>query len=99
MYFYTLLKIFMISVLIPTYNYNVNNLVNNVHKQLVISHIPFEIICLDDCSNIDPNVPVFEDFNNDNEESSINFNSIACSLLFLIILLIVIRYYYFSKTK
>ena len=53
-------------------------------------------LCLDDCSNIDPNLPVFEDFKEDVSESKINFNSIACSLLLLIILLIIIRYYYFK---
>ncbi|WP_417875438.1 glycosyltransferase family 2 protein [Winogradskyella sediminis] len=41
----------MISVLIPVYNYNVSELVSVVHKQLIISDVPFEILCYDDCSN------------------------------------------------
>ncbi|WP_347922394.1 glycosyltransferase family 2 protein [Pontimicrobium sp. SW4] len=41
----------MISVLIPVYNYNIAELVNELHKQLVASNIDFEIICLDDKSN------------------------------------------------
>lgn len=43
----------MLSVLIPVYNYNVTELVNNLHKQLIASNINFEIICLDDMSNQD----------------------------------------------
>ncbi|PQB07899.1 hypothetical protein BST83_12620 [Polaribacter filamentus] len=41
----------MISVLIPTYNYNAYNLVAEIHQQLIKSNINFEIICLDDGSN------------------------------------------------
>ena len=41
----------MISVLIPTYNYNVFPLVKEIHKQLTQSNIVFEIICLDDASD------------------------------------------------
>lgn len=41
----------MLSVLIPVYNYNVTELVNSVHKQLLATNINFEIICLDDKSN------------------------------------------------
>ena len=40
----------MISVLIPTYNYNAYNLVAEIHQQLIKSNINFEIICLDDGS-------------------------------------------------
>ena len=40
----------MISVLIPVFNYNVVALVSNIHTQLQLSAIPFEIICLDDGS-------------------------------------------------
>lgn len=40
----------MISVLIPVFNYNVSNLVFEIHKQLVTELIDFEIICIDDCS-------------------------------------------------
>ena len=43
----------MISVLIPVYNYNINDLVSALHKQLTNSKIAFEIICLDDVSNED----------------------------------------------
>ena len=41
----------MISVLIPVYNYNISELVSEVHKQLITSETPFEILCYDDCSN------------------------------------------------
>jgi hypothetical protein len=41
----------MISVLVPVYNYNICDLVNNLHKQLTASEKEFEIICLDDYSN------------------------------------------------
>ncbi|MCB0383688.1 MAG: glycosyltransferase family 2 protein, partial [Psychroserpens sp.] len=40
----------MLSVLIPVYNYNIVALVSEIHKQLQLSAIPFEIICLDDAS-------------------------------------------------
>ncbi|GEQ87319.1 glycosyl transferase [Patiriisocius marinistellae] len=40
----------MISVLIPTYNYDVRELVNNVHKQCVDTGIDFEISIVDDYS-------------------------------------------------
>jgi len=40
----------MISVLIPVYNYNVVALVTQIHTQLQLCHMPFEIICLDDAS-------------------------------------------------
>jgi glycosyltransferase involved in cell wall biosynthesis len=43
----------MLSVLIPVYNYNITQLVNELHKQLIASNIDFEIICLDDKSNQD----------------------------------------------
>ncbi|WP_299064841.1 glycosyltransferase family A protein [uncultured Polaribacter sp.] len=41
----------MLSVLIPTYNYNAFILVKSIHKQLVLERISFEIICFDDGSN------------------------------------------------
>jgi glycosyltransferase involved in cell wall biosynthesis len=41
----------MLSVLIPTYNYNAFSLVEELHKQLTLEVINFEIICLDDGSN------------------------------------------------
>lgn len=40
----------MISVLIPTYNYELIALVKSIHKQLTNSSIDFEIICLEDAS-------------------------------------------------
>ncbi|MFK7781948.1 glycosyltransferase family 2 protein [Psychroserpens sp.] len=43
----------MISVLIPIYNYNVVTLVTQIHAQLQLCDIPFEIICLDDASTSD----------------------------------------------
>lgn len=41
----------MLSVLIPTYNYNAFFLVEELHKQLILETIIFEVICLDDGSN------------------------------------------------
>lgn len=41
----------MLSVLIPTYNYNVQELVVNIHKQLIANAIDFEIIIFEDGSN------------------------------------------------
>ncbi|NRA93993.1 MAG: glycosyltransferase family 2 protein [Psychroserpens sp.] len=40
----------MISVLIPVYNYNIVDLVGQIHKQLELCNRPFEIICFDDRS-------------------------------------------------
>ncbi|MDN3619889.1 glycosyltransferase family A protein [Polaribacter undariae] len=40
----------MLSVLIPTYNYNTFFLVKEIHQQLILEDIEFEIICLDDGS-------------------------------------------------
>lgn len=53
----------MISVLIPIYNYDVNQLVNEVHRQLIAASILFEIICFDDGSKKpfrDLNSPICE---------------------------------------
>lgn len=41
----------MLSILIPTYNYSILALVNNLHHQCLEAKIPFEIICLDDHSD------------------------------------------------
>jgi glycosyltransferase involved in cell wall biosynthesis len=41
----------MISVLIPVYNYNILDLVSEVHKQLSKTTTPFQILCFDDCSS------------------------------------------------
>lgn len=40
----------MLSVLIPTYNYDITKLVRQLHEQLLNAQIQFEIICLDDVS-------------------------------------------------
>jgi len=40
----------MLSVLVPTYNYNAFTLIKKVHEQLEKIGIEFEIICLDDAS-------------------------------------------------
>jgi len=42
----------MISVLIPIYNFNVTKLVTEIHSQLSLLNIDFEIICIDDTSTI-----------------------------------------------
>ncbi len=41
----------MISILIPTYHYNVLSLVENLHKQCESAKIEYEILVLDDASN------------------------------------------------
>ncbi|WP_228852267.1 glycosyltransferase family 2 protein [Aegicerativicinus sediminis] len=43
----------MISVLIPIYNYTVANLVREIHNQLIESEVTFEIILLDDNSDLE----------------------------------------------
>ena len=40
----------MLSILIPTYNYNISNLAIEIHKQATKAKIKFEIICFDDNS-------------------------------------------------
>lgn len=42
----------MLSILIPTYNYNVIPLVSELHKQCLECGINFEIIVIDDCSKL-----------------------------------------------
>ena len=41
----------MISILIPTYNYDIFPLVKKIHELISLQKIDFEIICLDDCSS------------------------------------------------
>jgi len=41
----------MLSILIPTYNYDIRDLVNRLHEQLQKIQVEFEIICLDDGSH------------------------------------------------
>ncbi len=43
----------MLSVLIPTYNYDVSSLIKSLHQQLQEAAIEFEIICFDDGSKSD----------------------------------------------
>lgn len=40
----------MLSILIPVYNYNISDLVKNIHQQAIEANIIFEIICFDDHS-------------------------------------------------
>ena len=42
----------MLSILIPTYNYNVVPLVLELHKQCLECEIDFEILCQDDASKL-----------------------------------------------
>ncbi len=42
----------MLSILIPVYNFNVTQLVNDLHKQVLKQQINFEILLYDDCSSI-----------------------------------------------
>ncbi len=46
----------MISVLIPTYNYNCYPFVKELHNQFIATNIKFQIICLDDGSKSDFNI-------------------------------------------
>jgi hypothetical protein len=46
----------MLSILIPTYNYNVVPLVSELHKQCLECEIDFEILCQDDASNSKLNI-------------------------------------------
>lgn len=58
----------MLSVLIPTYNYNAFSLVKEMHQQLILEAIDFEIICLDDAS--------YSPLNSKNEEiNTMSFSS------------------------
>ncbi|MDY0089058.1 MAG: glycosyltransferase family 2 protein [Flavobacteriaceae bacterium] len=41
----------MLSILIPTYNYDASKLIFELHSQLLREHIPFEIICIEDGSS------------------------------------------------
>jgi GT2 family glycosyltransferase len=41
----------MLSILIPVYNYNIVDLVNELQRQCLKASIPFEIVVLDDCSS------------------------------------------------
>ncbi|WP_298520562.1 glycosyltransferase family 2 protein [uncultured Kordia sp.] len=41
----------MLSILIPTYDYDISSLVEEIHKQITKTAIVFEILCLDDHSN------------------------------------------------
>jgi len=43
-------QIFMLSILIPIYNYNITNLVKALHQQCEKAEIDFEILCFDDGS-------------------------------------------------
>ncbi len=45
----------MISILIPTYNYNTLPLVKALHEQIILENVPFEIIVNDDASPINEN--------------------------------------------
>lgn len=40
----------MISVLIPIYNFNIRQLVDDLYQQLTVAGMPFEILCFDDGS-------------------------------------------------
>ena len=40
-----------LSVLIPNYNWDVTELINELHQQLVKAQIPFEILCFDDAQD------------------------------------------------
>ena len=48
----------MISILIPSYNYNTLPLVTTLHSQAILENIPFEIIVQDDASPINENTTI-----------------------------------------
>jgi len=54
----------MLSILIPTYNHNITDLVSELHKQAMETYVDFEIIVMEDGStlflNENKNVKVFE---------------------------------------
>lgn len=60
----------MLSILIPTYNYNVRVLVEQLHKQAITEAIAFEIIVIDDCS---PNTDYLSDHEFINSLSNCSF--------------------------
>lgn len=49
MFIFVKTNIHLLSVLIPTFNYDVTNLVFELRRQCVELDFPFEIICADDC--------------------------------------------------
>ena len=53
----------MISILIPTYNYNTFTLVEELHRQAVLENIDFEIIVADDASPINENSKINSEIN------------------------------------
>ena len=53
----------MISILIPTHNFDCRPLVKEIHRQATIGKHPFEIIVADDCST-----PEFRTINSDIEQ-------------------------------
>ncbi|MBP7612167.1 MAG: glycosyltransferase, partial [Paludibacter sp.] len=42
----------MISILIPTYNYNITHLVTDLHQQAMETYVDFEIIVVEDGSTL-----------------------------------------------
>jgi len=48
----------MLSILIPSYNFDVRKLVNQLHQQGILLTVPFEIICIEDAS-----LPQYVDLN------------------------------------
>ena len=42
----------MLSILIPTYNYNVYPLLTELKKQADLANLPYEILVLDDASSL-----------------------------------------------
>jgi glycosyltransferase involved in cell wall biosynthesis len=76
----------MLSILIPTYHYNVYPLVTELHKQCLDCGIEFEILCQDDTSNSNWNIEnqkidslnnCFFFINNSNLGRGENINSLA----------------------
>lgn len=65
----------MLSILIPTYNYNIYPLAKELHQQCIKENIDFEILCQDDCSKSEINIENQKINQLDNSNFSIaNFN-------------------------
>ncbi|WP_179022478.1 glycosyltransferase family 2 protein [Winogradskyella forsetii] len=64
----------MISILIPVYNYNILELVSEIHNQLSDQTNPFEILCLDDCST---NLSIQENNKSINALPHCNYNILS----------------------
>ena len=56
----------MLSILIPTYNYDISKLLRVLHQQATVANIAFEILAKDDASSkhIDTNITTTKELGN-----------------------------------